>query len=195
VNSTIVVPITASFDAAASDAASPRAVPESCACQRWTATTPAARPKAAASTTFSPRSHPDRAALSSVARNIMATIAAACNGQPGPPPNHSSRTRTKVKPADSRKATARSRTRSRACSSSANSSSPFAIISTGVDRVLDMLLSAKLESLAGELPPPECAEGGANPTESTDARASVTRVELTHQTAFYKSYLAAFARK
>ena len=64
----------------------------------------------------------------------------------------------------------------------------------GVDRVLDMLLSAKLESLAGELPPPECAEGGANPTESTDARASVTRVELTYQTAFYKSYLAAFAR-
>jgi hypothetical protein len=102
--------------------------------------------------------------------------------------------RSKVKPADSRKATARSRTRSRACSSSANSSSPFAIISTGVDRVLDMLLSAKLESLAGELPPPECAEGGANPTESTDARASVTRVELTYQTAFYKSYLAAFAR-
>jgi hypothetical protein len=124
VNSTIVVPITASFDAAASDAASPRAVPESCACQRWTATTPAARPKAF----------------------------------------------------------------------SANSSSPFAIISTGVDRVLEMLLSAKLESLAGELPPHECAEGGANPTESTDARASATRVELTHQTAFYKSYLAAFAR-
>ena len=110
-NSTIVVPITASFDAAASDAASRRAVPES-----------------------------------------------------------------------------------RACSSSADSSSPFAIISTGVDRVLDMLLSAKLESLAGELPPPECALGGANPTESTDVRASVTRVELTYQTAFYKSYLAAFAR-
>ena len=64
----------------------------------------------------------------------------------------------------------------------------------GVDRVLDMLLSAKLESLAGELPPPECAEGGANPTESTDARASVTRVELTYQTDFYESYLAAFAR-
>ena len=54
--------MTASFDPAASDVTSPRTVAESSAYQRRTATTTAARPKAAASATFSPRFVPDLAA-------------------------------------------------------------------------------------------------------------------------------------